>query len=202
MCNCNLYSSPEFDVQTFVAIRYFLSGGAPSGPTPAQIAAENRAQQQAEKKRKQQEAAAKKAAEAEARKQAALEKKRQQEEEAAKRAKKQAAQDSVKKAPKASTISLFGLGGGQSNDSPSESTPQKSPLKKQQPKQNKAPSAPRGVPTLSNWKLKGDGSITGRISGSPNFKNGELVTTSEIVSGRIDSGSVVQTGSGSKYFLL
>jgi hypothetical protein len=62
-------------------------------------------------------------------------------------------------------------------------------------------SAPRGVPTISNWRKNRDGSITGKISGSSNFSQGETVTTSPIASGKIDGGEIVKTGSGSRYFL-
>ncbi len=61
--------------------------------------------------------------------------------------------------------------------------------------------APRGVPTLKNWKRNGSSSISGIISGSPNFSDGEKITTSPIVKGSIKSGEVVKTGSGSSYFL-
>lgn len=109
------------------------------------------------------------------------------------------AQSVVSQAKRGSTISLFGLGQG-ADESQSTPTPvQKSPTLQVQ-KSTKS-SAPKGVPTISGWKLNGDGSISGRISGSPNFKNGELITTSQIQKGRIESGSVVQTGSGSRYFL-
>lgn len=45
------------------------------------------------------------------------------------------------------------------------------------------------------------GGITGRIYGSPNFADGDFVETSPIVKGSYSNGSVVQTSSGSKYFL-
>jgi len=96
------------------------------------------------------------------------------------------------------TISLFGGGGGSDKQS-SQPVPARAPPAKKQQKQPKL--APRGVPTISNWKLNGDGSVSGKISGSPNFRDGEKVTTSQIVQGRIEAGAVVQTGSGSKYFL-
>ena len=66
---------------------------------------------------------------------------------------------------------------------------------------SKSMSAPRGVPTLKRWKRNNDSSITGFISGSPRFKEGEKVTTSPITNGAISSGEVVKTGSGSSYFL-
>lgn len=61
--------------------------------------------------------------------------------------------------------------------------------------------APSGVPTLSKWRKNFDGSISGNITGSRNFGQGERITTSTISSGTIASGEVVQTKSGSKYFL-
>ena len=167
------------------------------------LAAEKRAaelaakKELAEQKKREQEEARKRAQEEAATKRAAAEKKSQ-------------AQAVVSQAKKGSTISLFvGFGGGGSDES-SNSLPapaKKSPtLQVQQPKktptkQIQTSGPPKGVPTISGWKLNGDGSISGRISGSPNFKQGELITTSQIQRGRIDSGSVVQTGSGSKYFL-
>ena len=63
-----------------------------------------------------------------------------------------------------------------------------------------AATAPRGVPTISRWKQNRDGSISGFISGSPDFDDGEYVTTSPI-KGEASDGAVVRTGSGSKYFL-
>lgn len=100
------------------------------------------------------------------------------------------------------TISLFGLGGGDDKVAPTPSPPAN---KKQPPaaakKQAAKKQAPKGVPTLSGWRLNGDGSISGSINGSPNFRDGERVTTSPIANGRIDFGSVVKTGSGSQYYL-
>merc|ERR1711865_368709 len=61
--------------------------------------------------------------------------------------------------------------------------------------------APKGVPTLNNWEPNRDGTITGIISGSDNFEEGERVTTSAIAKGKIMANQVVTTGSGSKYFL-
>jgi len=63
--------------------------------------------------------------------------------------------------------------------------------------------APRGVPIIKSWKLNRDGSVSGFISGSPNYDDGEVVTTSKIKgsSNDIVGGSVVQTGSGSRYYL-
>jgi hypothetical protein len=55
---------------------------------------------------------------------------------------------------------------------------------------------------MVNWRKNGDGSISGFISGSPNFPEGERITTSPIASGTVKAGEVVKTGSGSKYFLV
>jgi hypothetical protein len=111
----------------------------------------------------------------------------------------------IEKAKPRSTFSLFGLGVGDLDDGP----PPKKETAKAPPKKNvgkKAPApkakvAPKGVPTVSSWQMNRDGSISGIISGSINFNDGERVTTSMIENGRIDSGEVVTTGSGSKYFL-
>lgn len=100
----------------------------------------------------------------------------------------------VEQTRKSTTISLFRLGGN------NEDTVSKSPQKQQSSPAK--PSVPSGVPTISGWKSTGDGSISGRISGSPSFRDGEQVTTSQIVQGRIESGSIVKTGSGSRYFLV
>ena len=61
--------------------------------------------------------------------------------------------------------------------------------------------APQGVPSMGRWKQNRDKSITGLISGSPTFAEGEQVTTSPIARGTISAGEVVVTNSGSKYFL-
>lgn len=78
-----------------------------------------------------------------------------------------------------------------------KSTPVKRQFKKPAPKR-----APRGVPSLVNWRKNSDKSITGFISGSPTFSEGERVTTSPITQGEIGNGQVVKTGSGSSYFLV
>ena len=61
--------------------------------------------------------------------------------------------------------------------------------------------APRGVPTIVDWRLRRDGGISGRIYGSSNFDAGEKVETSPIVAGEVKNGNIVKTGSGSIYFL-
>jgi hypothetical protein len=70
------------------------------------------------------------------------------------------------------------------------------------PVQQKRVPPPRGVPKLINWRKNRDDSITGFISGSPNFDEGEKITTSPITSGSIEEGQVVRTGSGSSYYLV
>jgi hypothetical protein len=107
---------------------------------------------------------------------------------------KAAASSEVK--PRA-TFSLFGLTGD--NNSP----PQKknAPNKPTPPPTSKLTQAPRGVPSILNWRKNFDGSITGNISGSPNFGEGEKITTSPIIEGGFSVGQVVKTGSGSRYFL-
>jgi hypothetical protein len=118
-----------------------------------------------------------------------------------------AAVEAIEKAKPRSTFSLFGLGfgGDDTNDLPS---PTPSPAKKATPTKStttpasvSAATAPRGVPTLSKWKKNFDGSITGFISGSSSFTDGEKVTTSPIKNGKVGKSEVVTTGSGSKYFL-
>ena len=131
---------------------------------------------------KKQEIAAKKAAAKEA-----LDAKRREFEEkaaATAMAKRESAQEKVVRAQPGATISLgiFGFGGKKQSDGSPTST---------------LASAPRGVPVLSRWRQNRDGSITGFISGSNAFSEGESITTSPI-SGDAEDGAVVKTVSGSK----
>ena len=112
----------------------------------------------------------------------------------------QAAMDAVKKSQPRSTFSLFGL--------VNDETPKPEPSRKVARAPTPAPApveqvktAPRGVPTMSRWRKNGDGSVSGIISGSPSFRDGERVTTSPIKRGKIAKFEVVTTGSGSRYFL-
>ena len=57
-----------------------------------------------------------------------------------------------------------------------------------------------GIPVLSNWKQEADGSVTGSISNSKVFRNGQKITTSPVRRGA-KAGTVVTTSSGSKYRL-
>jgi hypothetical protein len=107
----------------------------------------------------------------------------------------QAAASAVKNAKPRATFSLFGLGFGAADEdlpAPEKAPPQKNAQTR---------TAPRGVPTMSRWKKNLDGSITGMISGSRAFKDGDRVTTSSIAKGKIANNEIVTTGSGSKYFL-
>jgi hypothetical protein len=106
-----------------------------------------------------------------------------------------AAREAVKTAKPRATFSLFGLGFGAADEGlPEPAAPRPSrPIPQKQ--------APRGVPTMSRWKKNRDGSITGLISGSRAFSDGDRVTTSPITKGTSERGEIVTTGSGSRYFL-
>ena len=59
---------------------------------------------------------------------------------------------------------------------------------------------PTGVPVLSMWRKNSDGSISGLISGSPAYADGDAISTSPL-KGEAISGSVVTTQSGSRYVM-
>ena len=59
---------------------------------------------------------------------------------------------------------------------------------------------PKGVPVLSKWRKNSDGSISGIISGSPAYADGDAISTSPL-KGEAISGSVVTTQSGSRYVM-
>ena len=115
---------------------------------------------------------------------AALEAKRKQEQKD--RLSKQAAKSLENSRPRTtiSLGSLFNFGG--SSDTADSKTDAST-----------ASAAPRGVPVISNWRQNLDGSITGRISGSSSFSEGEPVTTSPVPRGAT-GGNVVRTSSGSR----
>jgi len=73
--------------------------------------------------------------------------------------------------------------------------------KKTAPKPKAKPVAPKGVPSLSRWRVNFDKSVSGNVSGSRGFDDGEKITTSTISSGEFKPGNVVVTETGSKYFL-
>lgn len=95
---------------------------------------------------------------------------------------KRQAEQTIKKATRGATVSLgfFNFGG---NSEPEESA---------------SKSAPKGAPVLSKWKQNPDGSVTGFVSGSRAFKNGESITTSVLKEKNPTPDSVVTTVSGSK----
>jgi hypothetical protein len=110
------------------------------------------------------------------------------------------------------TFSLSGLfdsdNSASSTSTPKKSSPPPPSLKKPATPQKKkvvgsSPTVapPKGVPTIERWKKGIDNSVTGYIKGSNQFQNGERVTTSPIFKGKIQSGEVVVTASGSRYFL-
>jgi hypothetical protein len=61
----------------------------------------------------------------------------------------------------------------------------------------KLPNAPRGIATISNWQQNRDGSITGFISGSPSFADGEKITIPPITTDAAGD-TVFTTVTGSK----
>jgi len=171
----------------------------------AATAASNKKSEMEAKKREAAAAAAAKKAEMEAKKQA-----EQQRREAAAKAKlakvqaKTAAKAKPSPPPKpatdpdvfrsisqsvsSATINLLGLGKSDLEELPA-------------PGAKSTKKAPMGVPTLSRWRQNSDKTITGLVSGSRGFGEGQRITTSPIASGTISSGEVVKTGSGSRYFL-
>ncbi len=223
--------SKESVVTTISGSKYYLDGKPSSAPwfglfgggasaakpesktmstkSAAAIAAEKRKQAAEEKKaaaeakRAQFEAAKIAKQEAAAQKKAAMEAKRAEAQAklAAQREKAQAAQLQKKKPvtkkvdKKAASILANNRGG----------TISLQPLKKSSsgPFGKKAAATPpRGVPVISKFKANRDGSVTGLISGSTSFNEGERVTTSKLAPNqKIEAGNVVTTVSGSKYFL-
>jgi len=57
------------------------------------------------------------------------------------------------------------------------------------------------APIIKNWRTNPDGSITGNISNSPDFRNNQEVTTSRIVEKNLKGDQTVTSVSGSKYRL-
>jgi len=94
---------------------------------------------------------------------------------------------------------LFGRG-SRINDSDASNKLSKSNSISREFNSVKVKAPPKGTPILKGWKSNLDGSITGLIYESGSFKDGTTVTTSSI-KGKVSRGSVVQTTSGSKYFL-
>jgi hypothetical protein len=68
-------------------------------------------------------------------------------------------------------------------------------------RQTSGMTGPGGLPMLSNWYANPDGTITGIVSGSPHLNDGDMVTTSPIVSGIVKQYEKVITETGSTYYL-
>ena len=62
-------------------------------------------------------------------------------------------------------------------------------------------SPPDGIPSIRNWKVRDDGGISGMIYGSVNAADGDYIETSVVVNGSSENGHVVETSSGSRYYL-
>ena len=106
-------------------------------------------------------------------------------------AKAKQAQDTVKRAKPGATISLFGFGTQKVAESPAQKAVKPSAQSR------KVSAAPRGMPVISKWRQNKDGSVSGIISGSPSFEDGQPITTSPIKSDAL-GGAIAQTGSGSR----
>eukprot|EP00529_Nitzschia_sp_RCC80_P016631 CAMPEP_0113484592 /NCGR_PEP_ID=MMETSP0014_2-20120614/24041_1 /TAXON_ID=2857 /ORGANISM="Nitzschia sp." /LENGTH=656 /DNA_ID=CAMNT_0000378199 /DNA_START=480 /DNA_END=2450 /DNA_ORIENTATION=+ /assembly_acc=CAM_ASM_000159 len=98
-------------------------------------------------------------------------------------------------APTRSTFSIFG------SPKPASKTATKKSATKVAAKKKTAAVAKSSTPTLSNWVQNDDGSLTGKVSNSKNYRNGTKITTSPVRKG-VRKGSVVKTGSGSQYKLM
>jgi hypothetical protein len=107
-----------------------------------------------------------------------------------------AAKQQLEQAKPRATLSLFGGGGSSEARAPAQTAAKPSTTSKADAK-----TAPPGVPTIKQWKRNRDGSVTGKIFGAKSFANGEQVTTSPIVNGRLEKEETVKTGSGSRYYL-
>ena len=173
-------------------------------------------QKAVEAKQKQRQALKAKSAAAAAKKSTTVE----QDDSEARRARQQAALESLSNAVQRATISLFGVVGfGDDDESSSASSvssssrsipitsgsiriPKPATASKPVKKAAAKPMAPpKGVPVLKRWRKTPTGAVTGIISGSRNFEDGDRVTTSPITTGTIAPGQLVRTGSGSRYFL-
>jgi len=62
------------------------------------------------------------------------------------------------------------------------------------------PSPNGGVPIITNWIHCADGSIRGQVYNSDKFSDGAEILTS-LVSGSLSAGTMIETFSGSRYFL-
>jgi hypothetical protein len=89
---------------------------------------------------------------------------RRQQAEKSKQSQAKKAEEAVTEAKPRATISLGFINFGQTDDSDSDDARLPPSKAKMQPKI--MDTAPRGVPTLYNWRTNRDGSITGYISGT------------------------------------
>jgi len=119
---------------------------------------------------------------------------------AGKKKNQEKAEQLINRSSSGSTISLPSF---LSRSSPKETSSPSQPLKKQPTSaKKKVMPVPKGVPVLSRWRKNRNGSISGKITGSKGFDDGESITTSPIADVKtIQANSVVQTQSGSKYYL-
>ena len=101
---------------------------------------------------------------------------------------------------KSATISLSSLFTFQSPSPAPRSTRSDAPPALESSKPKPLITAPRGIPTLSKYRRNRDGSITAYIFNSSSFEDGKMITTSP-VNTKISPGTIVETSSGSKYFL-
>jgi hypothetical protein len=109
------------------------------------------------------------------------------------------AMEILEKSPPRSTFSLFDLFDDEKSDNKSNTTEGSYSLPPPPPLASKRP--PTETPTLTEWNMNDDGTITGVIFGSRNISDGYLITTSPIVNGRRKQFEMVKTASGSLYFL-
>lgn len=102
----------------------------------------------------------------------------------------------MKDASPRATISLFGIGKPTTDATATTTKPSTS-----KPVPSAATKSAANMPSLKNWGVNKDKSITGQVFGSSGFKNGSEITTSIISSGEFKAGSTVTTSSGSRYLL-
>ena len=125
---------------------------------------------------------------------AAAEAKKREAEEKRAAASAKAANVVVEKAKPSATISLGFFGFGQKNEAGNDEV---QTTDSSRPAPRIVSVAPRGVPTLYGWRKNRDFSVTGLISGSPSFDDGESITSSPLKTDAV-GGAVVETTSGSK----
>jgi hypothetical protein len=115
--------------------------------------------------------------------------------------KNQLDQEAASKTNSRPTIALqqfFVTGGAPKNNSSNSGGGGKGALLNSEfPPGTRMAAAPPSVPTLYDWKLNGDGTVTGSVKGSTMFRDGAIVTTSRLAA-RCEAGTLVSTSSGSK----